>query len=176
MEGGKEGAKMDLAEYREGLEAGIESLQGNSADVQLLLIELERERGEFVVVQSLKDGRQAQFDGKQPMWEHEPTSEQVTSRNGGDGQYLYLYWRHGKGPRPKEGGPCQRKTYVGSRPVQIQLARLMVANLRESRDLDRAIGELRAALRASERSLAQAAGALARVLERWDSPEGEAAR
>ena len=58
---------MDLAEFRDGLEAGIESLSGASADVQLMLIELERQRAEFVVVQSLKDGREAHFSRKRPI-------------------------------------------------------------------------------------------------------------
>ena len=164
---------MDLAEYRDGLEAGIESLTGNSADVQLLLIELERQRGQFAIAQSLKEGRHLQVEGLRPMWEHEPTSEQVTSREGSDGQYIYLYWRHGRGPRPREGARCQRKTYVGSRPVQIVLAREMVANREEARRLDRAIGELRGGLRASERNLSMAAGALIRVLDRWDGEKGE---
>ena len=158
---------MDLAEFRDGLEAGIESLSRASADVQLLLVQLERKRAEFVVVHSLKDGREAHFARKRPMWEHEPTSEQVTDR-GGDGQYLYLYWRNGHGPRPKAGGRCQRKTYVGSRPDRVKLARDMVTNLRRSRELDRAIGELHGALRSSGSHLAQAAGALVRVLDKWD--------
>ena len=166
---------MDLAEHREGLEAGLGSVRDASADVQLLLVELERERAEFVVVQSLKDGREARFARKRPMWAHEPTSEQVTDR-GGEGQYLYLYWRNGHGPRPKAGGRHQRKTYVGSRPDRVKLARDMVANLRRSKELDRAIGELRAALRSSEGHLAQAAGALARALDRWDGDKGRGGR
>ena len=162
---------MDLAEYRDGLEAGIVSLNENSADCQLLLIELEAKRARFLTVESLKAGRQAVFDNRLPMWRYEPTSEQTTDR-GADGVYIYFYWRNGHGPRPKEGGRMQRKTYIGARPDRIQLARDMVENLRKSRRLDRAISGIKGALRASERNLSSASGVLVRALDQYDNGDG----
>ncbi len=162
---------MDLREYRDGLEAGIESLTENAADCQLLLVELVGRRGKFETVHSLKDGRTSKMGKRLPMWPFHRTSEQSTDR-GSDGEYLYFYWRHGRGPTPKAGGRMQRKTYVGARPVQIALAREMETNLDTAEGLDREIREVEAALRASERNLSQAEGVLVRVLDRVDGGEG----
>lgn len=97
----------------------------------------------FVVVHSLTAARAALAEGLRPHWPHLPSSEQLTTRNGNPSEYLYLYWRlsrTGRGhdsPRPK--GRTGRKTYIGNRAENIELARLLSSNYRLARHLGETI-------------------------------------
>lgn len=97
----------------------------------------------FVIVHTLTAARAALDDGLRPQWPFQPSSEQSTTRNGSPAAYLYLYWsrsRSGRGydsPRPK--GRSVRKTYVGNRAANIELARLLSSNYRLARHLEETI-------------------------------------
>jgi hypothetical protein len=105
-----------------------------TADVQrhldVVLEKIETLEGAALLyreVNSLDEARAALAEDWRPMWPSVPTSEQWTARNGGDPEYLYLYWRFGKGPSNRNGRPAS-KTYIGNKPDRIELARECVLN------------------------------------------------
>lgn len=112
--------------WRAGFVRALEGVEEGVGGLQVALAEVRAELEAYVYCETLKAASAAELQGKRPCWRNRPTSEQITDR-GSDGQYVYLYWRNGEGPRPSAGRP-QRKTYVGCRPDRVQLARRMVVN------------------------------------------------
>jgi hypothetical protein len=120
----------------------LSDLQRGIIDARTCYLELQVELNHYVECHSLNEARRAELDGKRPYWPAVPSSEVETTRNGQPSVYVYLYWSAGQGPRPGGKEP-QARTYVGSKPHRIQLARRMVANHHTQRKLRRQIHELR---------------------------------
>lgn len=119
---------MNFSELRTAYSQHLDNITRHLVDAQILLAELKIEASAFLEVNDLDQAREALLlDGVKPYWPALPTSEQATDRPNSQSTYIYLYWPRNRGPKDKHGKP-RRKTYIGAHPINIKIARDMVAN------------------------------------------------
>ena len=117
---------------------------------------LATEANRYEIARSLDDASKIKALGRVPRWEYHPTSEQLQTRNGSDTVYLYLYWSRRRHSREYNSPSGQRKTYIGSKPAAIALARQLNANLTRYEKLQDAIRDHSFNLRHTVSALTQA--------------------
>ena len=104
---------------------------------------------------SVKEARELILAGWRPMWPAIPSSEQSTTRGSSPTPYLYLYWSRGRDGQFL-GPKGARKTYLGNKPSNIELARDMIRARRQ-------FLTLRAAVRSASEAVSRADHETARV-------------
>lgn len=118
------------------------TLMAELNEALITLAEIRRRVARYDVCATLDEARKTLAAGRLPAWPTAPTSIQMQRRNDATTEYMYLYWpsdrRTGeyKGPANKTGKPA-RKTYIGARRDNQQLAKSMIVHEQQYLELRR---------------------------------------